>query len=338
MKTVLAFVLVGFAFFQNPSDEKKARRVQFLDQVFTTLENNIADVRWLEEESFLDFKERMYSDSVMSLSGSNFYHTFNEGRRKLPFSHFEIVPKSTSENSSEKSEASETKNPAVWWEAVNEKTAYLKIRTFEIAADPVIKAVLEIGVDRYENLIIDLRNNGGGAIDGPVVLGQFLTQETIDGGYYLTRKWFESNEKLPTANQVNEMPFLQDFTFAGITKMYDEEAAFRTVIPGHNRPVFQGKVYVLIDHWTASACEPLIDLLKKKNLATLVGETSYGGMLSGRFFDINENWKVFVPIADYYTADGTKIDRVGVTPHIAVDPQQAKTHVLELIAQEKRSQ
>ena len=333
MKTLITVVFAFFTFTQPINEERKAQRIEILDKIFTTLEDNIADVRWLEEQSYKDFKSLVYSDSILALNGQDFYTTFNEGRRTLPFSHFELVPKRRqSTNLSDNKEIPASKAiPAVTWEEIDEKTAYLKISTFIISAEPVLKAISEIGEDKYEHLIIDLRNNGGGSVDGPVVLGQFLTQQPIDAGYYLTRKWFENHDDYPTSAQVDQMPFLQDFTFAGIGKMFAQEEAFRMVVPGHNRPVFQGKVYVLIDHWTASACEPLIDLLKKKNIATLVGEKSYGGMLSAKFFDVNDSWKIFIPIADYYTADGTKIDRVGVSPDIEVASSNAKAYVLELI-------
>jgi C-terminal processing protease CtpA/Prc len=62
-----------------------------------------------------------------------------------------------------------------------------------------------------------------------------------------------------------------------------------------------------------------------------VGETTAGALLSGSNFDINENYGIFLPIADYYMFDGFKIDKVGVQPDIEVDASQAKEHVLTLI-------
>ena len=330
MKTLMTLLISMFVFTQSINDDKKAQRVEMLDKVFASLEENIANPAWLEDESFKTFKTLLYSDAVLSLNDAEFNDTFNEVRWNLPFTHFQIIKKKKASNKTENN-STKKRIPPVSWEAVDEKTAYLKIRSFSIPGATVAKALQEIGTDQYENLIIDLRGNGGGNLEGPISLGRFLTTQPIDAGYYLTRKWFDNHEDLPTAKDVKQMPFLQDFTFTGIKKMFAEEEAFRTVIPGHDGAVFKGKVYVLINKWTASACEPLVDLFKKNKIATLVGETSCGGMLSGAYFDIDDNYKAFLPIADYYTAEGFKIDKVGVTPDIKVNPSKAKAHVLQLI-------
>ncbi len=52
-------------------------------------------------------------------------------------------------------------------------------------------------------------------------------------------------------------------SFDGFGKMLHENGAFRMVLPAHSTPTFKGKVYVLIDGFTGSACEPSVDRLKK---------------------------------------------------------------------------
>ena len=111
--------------------------------------------------------------------------------------------------------------------------------------------------------------------------------------------------------------------------MFQTQEAFRMVIPGHERPIFQGKVYVLVNHNTASACEPLIDLFQKFDIGTLVGERSAGAMLSGQTFPLNDDYDIFIPISDYQTAEGKAIDKVGIEPDVKVDSEDALTHVLE---------
>ena len=101
------------------------------------------------------------------------------------------------------------------------------------------------------------------------------------------------------------------------------------VLPRHDQPIFKGKVYVLVNSNTASACEPLIDLLQKKHIATLVGPPSAGAMLSGQSFKINENYSLFLPISDYQTAEGDRLDKKGVIPEHKVRSENTLDYVLE---------
>ena len=69
---------------------------------------------------------------------------------------------------------------------------------------------------------------------------------------------------------------------------------------------------------------------KKEDIGTLVGERSFGGMLSGQTFPLeNNDIKVFLPIADFQTATGERIDKVGVTPDIEVPSEEALDYILE---------
>jgi len=271
----------------------------------------------------------------MNMSDEDFLSYFKQQRHKLSFSHFDLHSKTFL-----KGIEKENKNqPVLYWKALNENTAYMKVRTFITNADPMIKAVSEIGIDQYDHLIIDLRGNGGGSLDAPVILGRFLTQEYIDAGVYLTRKWFLQERRAASKEDIAGFPFLKDFTFAGISKMYQDEAALRMVLPPHTNETFKGKVYILINSNTASACEPLVDILQQKKIATVVGPRSAGNMLTGRTFKINEKYEVFLPIADYQTADGRRLDQVGVIPEHKVKSEDALQYVLkQLIGKNETSQ
>ncbi|MBL7471434.1 S41 family peptidase [Robertkochia sediminum] len=330
MKIIITIIISFLSLFVQANDPIKERK-QLLDQIFEILETNIANPAWLEEDAYVKFKNTLYSEKVLHLSEEKFIALFKQQRHTLPFSHFDLrFPQGApgGEADSDQTNTAE-KQEVLTWKAIDEHTAYLDVNTFVTDAAPMIKAVQEIGIDRYENLIIDLRGNGGGSLDAPVVLGQFLTDKPMDAGVYLTRKWFEREGRQATHEDIAKMPFLQDMTYQGIGKMFAEEAAFRMVLPGHNRPIFKGKVYVLIDGATGSACEPLVDLFKKEKIGTLVGEKTFGGMLSGKTFPLNEKIKVFLPIADFQTATGERIDKVGVSPDIRVLADDALDYVLE---------
>ncbi len=323
------FILVSLVNLLNQpfNNDLVKKHTELLDQVFSSLEKYVANPDWLKDAKYVAFKNKMYDRKTLGLNEDDFYHAFDKGRKQLNFSHFQLLPKqpATKKNPTK---STDFHQPVVW-KAIGKKTAYLKVSSFIIPGAPMVRALQEIGTDTYKNLIIDLRSNTGGSLDAAVILGQFLTQKNIDAGYYLTRSWFENHKALPTKTEVLQMPLLRDFTYTGIRKLFLSKEAFRTVIPGHKRPIFKGKVFVLIDQQTASTCEPLIDLLQKEKIATLVGEKSNGSMLSGHTYPINNEYEVFLPIADYYTAQGIKIDRVGVTPDVQIHPNKALDYVLE---------
>lgn len=326
MKTTLVILLTLFLSATSAQAGGNPERITLLDTIFAQLEQHVANPGWLEDGSYAALKDSVYSHKAMQMPEDSFLRYFNKQVENLPFTHFYLR-----RNNAEKRDTGTTvthdKPEPLMWKELNNETAYLNIRTFSSDASAMTRALAEIGTDRYENLIIDLRGNQGGTLDAPVVLGRFLTNDAVDVGVFMTRKWYEEHDHEPTPEEVKSLPYLREFTYAGIGKMFAEEAAFRLVIPGHDGPVFKGKVYVLQDGNTASANEPLLDAFKEQGIATLVGTNSSGAMLSAYFFPVNEDYRVFIPTADYQTAYGRRIDKVGVAPDIETDT--ALEYVLE---------
>jgi hypothetical protein len=60
---ILFTLLVGFAY----ANDHKKEHVKLLNQVFATLENNIANPNWLETSAFKQFKRDMYSRKTLKL-------------------------------------------------------------------------------------------------------------------------------------------------------------------------------------------------------------------------------------------------------------------------------
>ena len=314
----IVLVLVNIALYAK---EPESNHKLFLNKVFQLLETHVANPAWLEDETYQSFKIQMYSKETLSLDDKDFYKTFNRERKILPFTHFYLKQKKTgSKNQHE-----------LTWKLLNKKTAYLDVRSFSSDPKKMITSIQEIGTDAYSNLIIDLRDNGGGTLDAAVILGQFLTNKPIDAGVYLTQKWYVKESRNASVKDIAGFPYLTDFTYQGIMKMFLEQPAFRMVVPGHQRPVYKGKVFVLINENTASTCEPLLYLFKKEKIATLVGTTSAGAMLSGNTFKVDENYNVFIPIADYQTHDGIRLDKVGVQPDVVTASDRALDYVINRI-------
>lgn len=329
MQRFFVLSILIFSFFQvkattHPSDS--INRETEINTIISLTEKYICNPNWLETEGWKNFVAKIQSEEAKQMSAAEFKRFFNIiAREELPFSHFQLhlVDKGN--------KSMENTAPHFELEEIDKKTVRLIVRSFVADPNGMIKMVEEIKKKGYENLIIDLRDNGGGTLDGAVVISYFLTNQTIDAGVYMTRGWFKNNKDYPTQEQIAELPVLKDLSLKGFQQIASKSPAFRMLIPAHNNPVFQGKVYVLTNSNTASACEPFVDLLKKKKLATIVGLKTAGMMLSGQAFPVSEELNLFLPIADYLNAEGNRLDMVGVEPDVKKPHEQSLGYVLEEI-------
>jgi C-terminal processing protease CtpA/Prc len=94
-------------------------------------------------------------------------------------------------------------------------------------------------------------------------------------------------------------------------------------------PRFDGPVFVLTSGRSISAAEIAADALKSIGRAKIVGEKTPGAVLSSKLFDIPGGFHLRVPIADYYSITGARLEGAGVTPDIAVSADQALDVALE---------
>ena len=86
---------------------------------------------------------------------------------------------------------------------------------------------------------------------------------------------------------------------------------------------------------TGSTCEPIVYALKNTKRATIIGEKTFGGMLAASPFVVTGKYRLMLPIADFYTYDGVRLDRVGVSPDIETKSDDALTKTLEIISNTK---
>ena len=301
------------------STESKQQSIQ---KIIRTTENNICNPYWLEDASWVQFKKNILSPEAQSNTWPAFIKLFNREAKQLPFTHFYILPLKRKGQNTKRKPPFELSSPSP-------KVAQLNVRSF--AADATLMKTLidQIKAGGYEKLIIDLRNNTGGTLDAAVVLGQFLTADQIDAGLYLSRRWFTKHNNYPAISTLDQFPYLQDFTYKGFGQMLSKEEGFRMVIPSHQQEVFTGEVVILTNQYTASTCEPLVHLLKQTGRATIIGQKTAGAMLSGRFFKIDDHVRLFLPIADYMTGDGFRIDKKGVTPDVEVPSAEALNYAMD---------
>jgi carboxyl-terminal processing protease len=179
--------------------------------------------------------------------------------------------------------------PAVKWTMMGSDIAYLRIIQFtSLAADRVRDALDFFKSRGYKSLIIDVRGNPGGTLQGAIDIANFFIGSGIIVGTHSDRS--DAENRTVMANPKNRI--------------------VEPTIP----------ITVLVDKGSASASEILAGALKDSGRAVLIGSTTYGkGSVQDvrRLADTGGEFKITV--ARYYTPSGEYIDKKGVVPNTVVE-------------------
>ncbi|MCL4360574.1 S41 family peptidase [Patescibacteria group bacterium] len=192
----------------------------------------------------------------------------------------------------------------------SKEVAYIRLTRFgdntngewDQAVKDILAAQAKDG--RLLGLILDLRDNPGGYLDGAVFVGsEFIRSGTI-------------------VTQVNSDGSRQNY---GV----DRQGQLLTI-----------PMVVLVNKGTASAAEIVSGALHDDKRATLVGETTFGKGSVQTPQDLPGGAGLHITTGKWLTPDGTSINKTGITPDITValdtndathDAQLAKA--VELLAQ-----
>lgn len=160
----------------------------------------------------------------------------------------------------------------------DDKTGYVWINRFaSTTADELEKALQDLERQGIEQLILDLRMNGGGYLRQAVeVAGKFL----------------EGHKKVVYTK--------------GRLKRFDE--AFYSDDYGTSQPRDYPMI-VLIDGGTASASEIVAGAIQDYDRGLIVGTNSFGKGLVQNEFELNDHSRLRLTISRYYTPSGRLIQR-----------------------------
>lgn len=168
---------------------------------------------------------------------------------------------------------------------ITDDIAYL---TFNAFNPPDLEHVLSNlqKVSKSKSLIIDLRGNDGGSIEGMrLLLGRFVT-ERRKYGTYINR------------NERNE-----DF-----------------IEPIDSK--YQGKVVLLIDEMSISGAENMAGIIQQFKIGKIIGNQTPGQMLWGNGYLINDSIALVIPIYKFEYPNGFNPENNGITPDIEVKLQR----------------
>jgi len=283
----------------------------------------------LQQTAFLEIEAEILALAEEAESMEAFLSDFQEIWRTGPFSHVQLRPA----QGTAAELATHLDNLDVGPGAVslnwNEGIAILTVNTMmgNDTIEFIDEAYAEISARETEALIIDLRENGGGAFAiRPLV--EHVINTPLDAGVFISQSWNARMDRAPTFADVRTIDpwtgwsirdFWADVETNLLTRMRFEPAD----------DAFSGDVYVLVSSTTASAAELATDALNAAG-ATIIGETTEGAMLSQKIYDIPGGLHLSLPIADYYSHHSGRIEGSGVVPDIEADSETAMEVALEL--------
>lgn len=204
---------------------------------------------------------------------------------------------------------------------------------FKKYLDSVFVAINKAG---YKNLIVDIRENEGGADEAMEAVLSYLTPKPIGCANPIRRLYRYTS--IPDIL----LPYLDtwDENFkkpkTGYTKtadgFYESSAPLNNCMPVFSNPNhFKGKIYLITDATNSSATFIMAAAFKRNQMGTIVGETTGGtqqGINGGEiFFMYLPNSKMEMDLPLIYQAPLTPKPDAGVTPDYEV-----KTKVKDIAA------
>lgn len=176
-------------------------------------------------------------------------------------------------------------SPSVEWRVLEEDPAigYIKISRFSARTGRELRrALTDLSDQGATQLIVDLRNNGGGLLDAAIeVTSQFLREGVV---LYEDRR--DNSE--------------QTYQVQGGGKALDQP------------------LVVLVNAGTASASEIVAGALQDYQRAALIGEHTFGKGSVQLVYDLSDSSSLHVTVAKWLTPNRRQIDGQGLFPDIEV--------------------
>jgi carboxyl-terminal processing protease len=172
----------------------------------------------------------------------------------------------------------------VSYELLDNGIGYIAIAEFDDVTDEqFMTAFSDLKDQGMENLIIDLRNNGGGLVD--------VTCNILD-------------ELLPE----------------GLIVYTEDKNGNRQEETSDAEHYFDGKMAVLVNGNSASASEIFAGAIKDYGVGTLIGTQTFGKGIVQSLIPLGDGSAIKVTVSRYYTPAGNNIHEVGITPDIILEP------------------
>jgi len=186
-------------------------------------------------------------------------------------------------------------------EWIDNDTAVLHVYTFDLSYDSQHVEDLMQKAAKAKNLVVDLRDNGGGVVANVQhFLGLFLPKDTVIGTFIyksLVERYVQQQHGDPS-----DLKGIAAWSDRKIRSSDDETAPYK------------GHVVVLVNGGTGSGAEIAAAAMKESLGAQVVGTKSAGAVLVAMMGNLPEGYTLLYPITDYVTSKGIRLEGNGIVP------------------------
>ena len=219
----------------------------------------------------------------------------------------------------------------ITWKQLTSSVGYLRIESFEDGPQVVARVDRAFAELRnYPALVVDLRGNGGGTLSAAMRLGDYLLPRMQPVGYFASRAGLTRHGVRSIAQMdASALPVFSGYDSEEFTREMTNKGAVMLATGGRAQSPYRGRVVVLIDENCFSASEALASVVKETGAATLIGRRTAGAMLSASPVAVEGDWTLLLPVWDFQTAKGVRVEGRGVEPAIEVKYREDKDADIE---------
>ena len=233
-----------------------------------------------------------------------------------------------------KPEAKETSNADnnLHFESLSENTNYLRIPSFDLSFKNKIDSLIiknRATINSKENLIIDLRNNGGGGFDAfqpllPYILDTNITETPYYGSVWVSQENYEYYDRTKyeytetKQDSIDELKYVA-FLKANMGRFTPIERVIDTIQLEKNSPL---NIAIIFNRYTASTAEGFILQASQSKKVKTYGENSAGAVSYGDWMPVelpDLTIRVAITTKKMIVKNNEDFESINISPAINLD-------------------